>query len=76
MYFATNDNSYAVDFDNYMKSVMNYKSTPKGLTYLNQWGANRYAANSAFLALVASSFGINNSAYTTWGRKQVYHISI
>ena len=32
--------------------------TPKGLAFKDQWGANRYAANTAFLAALAADNGI------------------
>jgi len=71
MYYITKDNSYANDFQNYIQSWQNRKTTPKGLAYYQEWGPNRYAANTAFLALVAGRIGMDNSAYKDWAVKQV-----
>ena len=32
--------------------------TPKGLAWRDKWGSNRYAANMAFLALVAADYAV------------------
>jgi hypothetical protein len=46
-------------------------TTPKGLAYFSEWGSNRWAANTAFLALLAADYGIQPDEYRTWGRTQV-----
>lgn len=43
----------------YNGSRVNY--TPGGLAQLDQWGANRYAANTAFIALVYADYLANSS---------------
>jgi hypothetical protein len=45
--------------------------TPKGLAYLTEWGANRYAANAALTALVAADLGIKTDQYRRWAIQQV-----
>lgn len=45
--------------------------TPKGLAWRDKWGPNRYAANMAFLALVAANYGINPWAYRDFAKKQI-----
>ncbi|MDG9667268.1 glycoside hydrolase family 9 protein [Hahella sp. CR1] len=55
--------------------------TPGGLAYLDVWGANRYAANTAFIALVYADF-LNNAgikaekaqAYYDFGRSQIEYL--
>jgi len=37
------------------------KYTPKGLLFINQWGPLRYAANSAFICLMAADLNLNNT---------------
>lgn len=48
--------------------------TPKKLAWRDQWGPTRYAANTAFLALVASDIGIQPNAYRTFARKQIHYM--
>lgn len=45
--------------------------TPKGLAWREKWGANRYAANTAFLALVAADYGLKPSTYRAFAKKQI-----
>lgn len=37
------------------------KRTPKGLAFRDVWGANRFAANTAFLARLAADIGLTLS---------------
>uniref|UniRef100_A0A2C9KE36 Endoglucanase n=1 Tax=Biomphalaria glabrata TaxID=6526 RepID=A0A2C9KE36_BIOGL len=48
--------------------------TPCGLAWRDQWGANRYAGNSAFLALLAAEAGINTADYRKWAVEQINYI--
>lgn len=48
--------------------------TPKGLAWRDQWGPNRYAANTAFLALVAAENGIKTAAFREFARKQIHYM--
>uniref|UniRef100_A0ABM0N1F1 cellulase n=1 Tax=Saccoglossus kowalevskii TaxID=10224 RepID=A0ABM0N1F1_SACKO len=48
--------------------------TPKGLVYRNQWGPLRYAANTAYLALVAADLGINPVAHRDFAKTQIRYI--
>ncbi|XP_048582488.1 endoglucanase A isoform X2 [Nematostella vectensis] len=48
--------------------------TPKGLAWRAEWGANRYAANTAFLALVAADAGINPATYREFAKKQIHYM--
>ncbi|XP_069191332.1 uncharacterized protein [Procambarus clarkii] len=45
--------------------------TPEGLVFLDAWGANRHAANVAFIALWAAKNGIDTEANQEWGRGQI-----
>ena len=48
--------------------------TPKGLAWRLQWGSNRYAANTAFLALVAADFGLEPVIYREFAKKQIHYM--
>ena len=48
--------------------------TPKGLAWRIKWGANRYSANTAFLALLAADKGLNSEVYTTFARNQIHYM--
>ena len=48
--------------------------TPKGLAWLRQWGPNRYAANTAYLALVAADLGMRPAEYRTFARNQIHYL--
>ncbi|XP_067947736.1 endoglucanase G-like isoform X2 [Watersipora subatra] len=45
--------------------------TPLGLAFRLEWGNNRYAANAAFLSLLAASEGINEQAYRDFAKSQI-----
>ncbi|XP_050726714.1 endoglucanase 4-like [Eriocheir sinensis] len=47
--------------------------TPEGLVFLDQWGANRHAANVAFIALWAAKYGDSAEAADNqaWGTGQI-----
>ncbi|KAJ7374676.1 hypothetical protein OS493_005018 [Desmophyllum pertusum] len=48
--------------------------TQKGLAWRDQWGPNRYSANTAFLALVAADQGINPTTYREFAKKQIHYM--
>ena len=48
--------------------------TPKGLAWRLQWGPNRYAANTAFLALSAADSGLNTGKYRKLAKKQIHYM--
>ena len=48
--------------------------TPKGLAWRLRWGPNRYAANTAFLALSAASSGLNSGEYRKFAKKQIHYM--
>merc|ERR1711941_234303 len=45
--------------------------TPCGLAWRDKWGANRYAGNGAFIALVAADSGIQTDKLRKWGAEQI-----
>jgi len=45
--------------------------TPCGLAFRDKWGANRYAANSAFIALISAESGIQTDELRKWGVEQI-----
>ena len=48
--------------------------TPKGLAWRLQWRPNRYAANTAFLALSAANSGLNTGEYRKFAKKQIHYM--
>lgn len=48
--------------------------TPKGLSYYNDWGANRYAANAAFTSLVAAELGFEVDGFRTYAASQIHYM--
>ncbi|XP_059173976.1 endoglucanase E-4-like [Physella acuta] len=48
--------------------------TPCGLAWRDKWGANRYAGNTAFVALLASEAGINPAKYRKWAVEQINYL--
>ncbi|KAG7169954.1 Endoglucanase E-4-like 16, partial [Homarus americanus] len=56
-------------FLDWLKNEASY--TPEGLVYLDSWGANRHAANVAFLSLWAGKNGFDTEANQKWGREQI-----
>lgn len=52
------------------------QTTPGGLAWLDQWGSLRYAANTAFLAMIASRLESlpNASAYRKFAARQINYI--
>ncbi|XP_070574808.1 uncharacterized protein [Ptychodera flava] len=52
----------------------NVHYTPKGLAWRAQWGSLRYAANAAFLALVAADQGISPQQSREFARSQIHYM--
>ncbi|KAK3784996.1 hypothetical protein RRG08_037948 [Elysia crispata] len=48
--------------------------TPCGLAWRDKWGANRYAGNAAFMALLAAEAGIETDKYRTWATEQINYL--
>nr|BAH22180.1 beta-1,4-endoglucanase [Metaphire hilgendorfi] len=48
--------------------------TPQGLAWRQQWGPNRYAANSAFIALVAAKYNILTAEAQNFARSQIHYM--
>jgi endoglucanase len=71
LYKLTKDTKYADGFNRYMAAWQARPKTPKGLAFFIEWGPNRYATNTAFLALVAADNGLNPAAYRKFAKSQV-----
>ncbi|KAK8378431.1 hypothetical protein O3P69_011138 [Scylla paramamosain] len=71
-YNLTSDTQY-LDLLNvyldWLKSGATY--TPEGLVHLDAWGANRHAANVAFILLWAAKHGIDGEKNREWAREQI-----
>ncbi|KAG0712828.1 Endoglucanase A [Chionoecetes opilio] len=53
----------------WLKNTATY--TPEGLVHLDTWGANRHAANVAFISLWAAKNGIDQENNRQWARGQI-----
>nr|BBJ26608.1 GH9 cellulase [Xylophaga rikuzenica] len=49
-------------------------TTPCGLTYIDRWGSNKYAANAAFIATAAAANGINPDDMKRYAMSQINYI--
>uniref|UniRef100_H2YTC8 Endoglucanase n=1 Tax=Ciona savignyi TaxID=51511 RepID=H2YTC8_CIOSA len=60
----------------FMNKVMNeVRSTPQGIMWLRKWAPNRYAANAAMIAIMASQLQPplpQSNLYEHWGRRQIH----
>lgn len=79
LYKLTKKQKYADKFALYMSTWLpgssnSIKRTPKGLAYYMGWGPLRWAANTAFLALLAADFGLGVQPYRQFARSQVHYI--
>ncbi|KAI8767426.1 endoglucanase E-4 [Biomphalaria glabrata] len=75
LYEETHDDRFSKAVVGFMQAWLdgiNY--TPCGLAWRDMWGANRYAANSAFVALLSAEAGINPSQYRKWAVEQMNYI--
>ncbi|UJR38030.1 hypothetical protein I4U23_030712 [Adineta vaga] len=59
-------------FCNYI--VRQAPRTPKGLVFIDQWGALRHAGNVAFVCLQAAEIGINTQEYVDFALQQINYI--
>lgn len=48
--------------------------TPCGLAWFSDRGSNSYAANAAFVALLAAEAGLNNNTNRAWAAQQINYI--
>ena len=76
-YDLTNKNVYKTAIEMSLNAWLpdgsvNY--TPKGLAWCSQWASYRYAANTAFSALLAADKGLRSSVYRQFGEKQIHYI--
>lgn len=77
LYDITKDNAYKTDIEGFVNSYMpggSVQQTPCGLAYRDQWGANRYAGNAAFVATVAADLGIQPDKYKKWALSQLNYL--
>ncbi|XP_005099312.1 endoglucanase E-4 [Aplysia californica] len=79
LYEETHNADYRRDVEGYFSSWLpggtsQIPYTPCGLAWRSLWGANRYAGNSAFLALIAAEAGIGTLRYRKWAVEQINFI--
>jgi len=75
LYEATHWDQFAsalqLHLDNWIATV---PRTPKGLSYFNDWAANRFAANAAFTAIVAADLGLKPEGYREYAKSQITYM--
>ncbi|XP_045614940.1 LOW QUALITY PROTEIN: uncharacterized protein [Procambarus clarkii] len=65
---------YKTALETFLSYVMNdAPTTPQGMVFLDTWGANRHAANVAFIALYAAQYvdQANSAQYRQFAQKQI-----
>jgi hypothetical protein len=73
MYIVTDEPQYMTDLRGFLDSWVSgsdVQYTPGGLAWRDMWGPNRYAGNTAFLAVMAAKFGAGDEYYS-WGKGQI-----
>ncbi|XP_064097744.1 endoglucanase E-4-like [Macrobrachium nipponense] len=66
---------YSTTFQGFLDHIRNDKPyTPGGLVFLDTWGANRHAANVAFLALWAAKHNLSPEVNTQFAESQINYI--
>ncbi|XP_071527884.1 uncharacterized protein [Panulirus ornatus] len=66
----------SVEYSNALNTYLSWLKngatyTPEGLVFLDTWGANRHAANVAFLSLWAAKHGFDEDANRVWATQQM-----
>lgn len=77
LYKVTHKNLYKTDIEATFTDWMPGGSipyTPKGLAFRSQWGSNRYAANMALIAIMASMQGLHQTEYRKWAESQINYM--
>ncbi|KAL4220777.1 hypothetical protein ACF0H5_019045 [Mactra antiquata] len=77
LYKVTHKDIYKTDIEATFQDWMPGGSipyTPGGLAYRLQWGSNRYAANMAQMAIMASMQGLHVDEYRNWAESQINFI--
>ena len=77
LFKLTGDGQYSDAVDAFLKDWRPGGSVPRtnqGLVFRNEWGSLRYAANAAFVALMAAKSGINAKANHQFAASQINYI--
>lgn len=77
LYEITKDSTYSSDVEAFVRQYMpggGVQQTPCGLAYRDQWGANRYAANAAFVAAMAAADGLQPTQFKNFAMSQINYI--
>ncbi|XP_052061794.1 endoglucanase E-4-like [Mytilus californianus] len=78
LFKETGDQKYKTPVVNFIKDFMSgsVKHTNCGLAFRLKWGSNRYAANAAFIALMAADTpGFSKAEeYKTWAMSQIHYM--
>jgi len=75
LFHLTNSDKYKEGITKYLQTWLKKPKTPKGLTFFSAWGSNRYTANTAFIALMAATYGLNPEGnYVGWAQEEIDYI--
>ncbi|XP_045161141.2 endoglucanase E-4-like [Mercenaria mercenaria] len=77
LYEATQDPIYKGEIETMLRYYLpggGALYTPCGLMWQMEWGTNRYAANTAFIALMAAEEGIYSDTYKRWAISQINYL--
>ncbi|GFR70539.1 endoglucanase [Elysia marginata] len=77
LYEATKEGQYKGAVEKFFNSWFpggGITYTPCGQAWRDKWGSNRYAGNSAFMALLAAEMGIQTDKYRKWAVEQINYI--
>ncbi|KAK3790035.1 hypothetical protein RRG08_040955 [Elysia crispata] len=77
LYEATREDQYKQAVEGFFNSWFpggGITYTPCGLAWRDKWGSNRFAGNSAFMALLAAEMGLQPSTYRKWAVEQINYL--
>jgi len=77
LYEETKEGKYKQAIEGFFNSWMpgsGMTYTPCGLAWRDKWGANRYAGNAAFMAMLAADSGIQTDKLRSWGAEQINYL--
>nr|CAD54726.1 beta-1,4-endoglucanase [Mastotermes darwiniensis] len=70
----TGKQTYKDGLTSYCDSLVSRQQTPKGLTFLDQWGSLRMISNAVYICLQAADLSINSDTYRQFAKSQLNYI--
>jgi endoglucanase len=75
--FTSGQNQFSNVVQNYLRAWFpggTVPYTPKGLAWRLEWGSNRYAANSALIAIIAAKYNLLRAQSIDFARRQIHYM--